>query len=268
MKKCSLNSRKSTVLNTVVAVLTITSIILVFIAYLYPLAHETRISIYLFDLFVTGTLVADFLNRLKTAEKKIHFILTHWYEFPAMIPIILYNQIDSIYLIQTTLGTIRFLVLFRLVRLYNIALMIKGSEILLLSSIGAVTIIFGGFGIYVVESGNPQANIQSINDGLWWATETITTVAYGEYYPITFLGKVISTILMFSAIGIIWTVVAMITTKLLEKKNKSNVSIMQDTKNMIKNKIDEIESLDKQDLDELINLLKMLNNNGQKNGTV
>lgn len=42
---------------------------------------------------------------------------------------------------------------------------------------------------------------------------------------------------------------------------------MQDTKDMIKNKIDEIESLDKQDLDELINLLKMLNNNGRKNAT-
>lgn len=42
---------------------------------------------------------------------------------------------------------------------------------------------------------------------------------------------------------------------------------MQDTKDMIKNKIDETESLDKQDLDELINLLKMLNNNGRKNAT-
>jgi hypothetical protein len=34
--------------------------------------------------------------------------------------------------------------------------------------------------------------------------ETITTVAYGEYYPITPLGRLISSVLMFAAIGILW----------------------------------------------------------------
>ena len=63
--------------------------------------------------------------------------------------------------------------------------MIKGSEILLFSSLAVVTIVFGSFGIYFVESPNPEASIDNLHDAFWWSIETITTVAYGEYYPIT-----------------------------------------------------------------------------------
>ena len=61
--------------------------------------------------------------------------------------------------------------------------------------------------------------------------ETITTVAYGEYYPVTFLGRIIAGVLMFAAIGILWTVVALIPAKLVERRVKpSSSGIIQDTK--------------------------------------
>ena len=45
----------------------------------------------------------------------------------------------------------------------------------------------------------------------------MTTVAYGEYYPVTFLGRIIAGVLMFAAIGILWTVVAFNIAKLVEQ---------------------------------------------------
>ncbi|MDW0267624.1 MAG: potassium channel family protein [Nitrososphaeraceae archaeon] len=82
--------------------------------------------------------------------------------------------------------------------------------------------IFGAFSIYLAESPNPDASIHNLYDAFWWAVETITTVAYGEYYPVTFLGRIIAGVLMFAAIGILWTVVALITSKFVERRVKTS----------------------------------------------
>ena len=252
--------RRKTIVNTTVAVLTVASIIIVFSEYLFPLDVEQIWAMYGFDLVVSLILATDFAFRLKSSDKRLKFIIAHWYEFPAMIPLVVYATADSTSLIHGTIGTVRYLALFRLVRLYNLAFMIKGSEIILLSGVAIVTIIFGAFGIYIAESPNPDASIHNLYDAFWWAIETITTVAYGEFYPITFLGRVISGVLMFAAIGILWTVVALITAKLVERKlKKSGTGIIRDTKDMIKDKIDIVETLDSKELEELISLIRGLN---------
>ena len=151
--------------------------------------------------------------------------------------------------------------LFRLARLYNIALMIRGSEILLLSTLAIVTVIFGTIGIYIVESPNPHANIRSLYDAFWWCIETITTVAYGEYYPVTASGRLIATVLMLAGIGILWSVVATITSKLVEIKLKKekNTTIMVEVKSTIKDKIDNVEKLSLEEMNDLIRLIRSLN---------
>jgi voltage-gated potassium channel len=255
--------QRKTVINTTVAVLTVTSIIIVFSEYLFPLSVEQIWTMYGFDLIVTLILAADFASRLKSSDTRLKFIIAHWYEFPAMIPLVLYATADSTSIVHGTIGTLRYLALFRLVRLYNLVFMIKGSEIILLSALAIVTIVFGAFGIYLAESPNPDSTIHNLYDAFWWAVETITTVAYGEYYPVTFLGRIIAGVLMFAAIGILWTVVALITAKLVERRVKpSSSGILQETKDMIKDKIDIVETLDSKGLDELIRLIRGLNHSG------
>ncbi|HYX50991.1 MAG TPA: potassium channel family protein, partial [Ktedonobacteraceae bacterium] len=51
--------------------------------------------------------------------------------------------------------------------------------------------------------GNPDANITSYSNAVWWGFVTITTVGYGDYYPVTGLGRFFALILMFSGLGII-----------------------------------------------------------------
>lgn len=257
--KISAIQRKA-VINTTVAVMTVASIIIVFSEYLFPLNDKQIWAMYIFDLIVTFILIADFVFRLKSSDNKLKFIISHWYEFPAMIPLIVYGTVDSTMFVQDTIGTARYLALFRLGRLYNLVFMIRGSEIILLSAATIVTIVFGSLGIYIAESPNPEASIHSLYDAFWWAIETITTVAYGEYYPITFTGRIIAGVLMFAAIGILWTVVALITAKLVERRVKQPSSgIIQDTKEMIKDKIDVVERLDSKELEELIRLIRGLN---------
>jgi voltage-gated potassium channel len=53
------------------------------------------------------------------------------------------------------------------------------------------------------ESRDPQANIKTGGDALWWAIVTITTVGYGDFYPITTLGRITGFFVMVAGIGII-----------------------------------------------------------------
>ena len=62
------------------------------------------------------------------------------------------------------------------------------------------TVVVGGGVIFVaVERGQDL----STWDGLWWAAETVTTVAYGDIYPTTALGRLVATVVMTAGIGFV-----------------------------------------------------------------
>jgi voltage-gated potassium channel len=66
-----------------------------------------------------------------------------------------------------------------------------------------------------VESHTPDANIQTGGDALWWALVTITTVGYGDRYPITFLGRVVGVFVMFAGVGIIGALASILASMLV-----------------------------------------------------
>ena len=71
--------------------------------------------------------------------------------------------------------------------------------------------------MYLVEHNQPGANITSIGDALWWPVVTITTVGYGDYYPVTLAGRLITIIVMFSGIGIVVTLLGVFSQKRLQR---------------------------------------------------
>jgi voltage-gated potassium channel len=62
------------------------------------------------------------------------------------------------------------------------------------------TVVVGGGVVFVAVE--PGQNL-STWDGLWWAAETVTTVAYGDIYPTTPLGRIVATVVMTTGIGFV-----------------------------------------------------------------
>ena len=65
-----------------------------------------------------------------------------------------------------------------------------------------------------IESNNPNGNIKDIGDAFWFAIVTLTTVGYGDLYPVTVLGKIISLVLISGSIGILGIIISEITNKI------------------------------------------------------
>ncbi len=95
---------------------------------------------------------------------------------------------------------------------------------------------------------------------------TITTVGYGDYTPISQLGRIIGVIVMFSGIGIAVTLVTIISQnrvqrmqERLKSKTEGKARILaNETKSAIKDKIEGIEKLTEEDFDGLLIMMKSL----------
>jgi voltage-gated potassium channel len=238
---------------------TIISLILVIFIFIYPLNARQVLTIYIFDFIVVILLVIDFCIRLRASPQKRKYIINHCYEFPAMIPLALLGFLDSIIQTSYPLLTFKLLTILRTIRLFDLIRKIRGSKIFILTILSAVTIIFGAFGEYLAESPNPHASITNLNDSFWWAIETITTVAYGEFYPVTGIGKVIASFVMFAGIGIVWALIALITSTAIAKKIKEEpVGLIDETKTAIKKRIDKVENLNEDEVEVLITMIRSL----------
>ena len=74
------------------------------------------------------------------------------------------------------------------------------------------------------ERGHPGANINSFGDAWWWAITTMTTVGYGDRYPVTTQGRFVAVALMISGIALLGTVTATLASWLSDRvRSEANV---------------------------------------------
>jgi hypothetical protein len=80
----------------------------------------------------------------------------------------------------------------------------------LVSAVTVFAVVAGGTLVWLIERNVPGSNLHHWGDSLWWAVTTLTTVGYGEHYPVTVLGRLVAVAIMISGIGIIGAVAAVV----------------------------------------------------------
>jgi voltage-gated potassium channel len=156
------------------------------------------------DLVVCGLFFIDFLVSLHRAPNRLkYFLRWGWLDLLSSIPMI------------STLRLTRAARIFRILRLIRgikatkiLAQFILNrraeSAFLAVSLVSLLLIVVASIAILQFE-GQPDSNIKNAEDAVWWAISTITTVGYGDRYPVTYEGRVVASILMICGVGLFGT---------------------------------------------------------------
>ena len=92
------------------------------------------------------------------------------------------------------------------------------EKLLALPGIALVMVFFSTMLMVEVERAAPNATIKTGGDALWWALTTVTTVGYGDMYPVTTEGRIIAALLMLIGIALFGSMSAIVTSKLILPK--------------------------------------------------
>jgi len=146
----------------------------------------------------------DFLYRFKTAPSRSDYFWRNWgwADLLASLP---FQQ-------TKILRVFRLVKVYRLLQEYgarNVARAVfkdrAGSALLMLLFIGMVVLEFGSLEMLRLEANVPGANITTASDALWYIIVTMSTVGYGDQYPITNPGRVLGTVIIVVGVGIFGT---------------------------------------------------------------
>jgi voltage-gated potassium channel len=72
---------------------------------------------------------------------------------------------------------------------------------------------------------SPEANIRTAEDAVWWATVTITTVGYGDKFPLSSEGRLIATLLMTAGVGLFGTFSGFVAAWFLESPTRQSAEL-------------------------------------------
>ncbi|HEX3725770.1 MAG TPA: ion transporter [Pirellulales bacterium] len=165
---------------------------------------------------IAALFTGEYLYRWATAANPLRypFSILALIDMAAILPFYLSLMVDlrTLRLIRT----LRVLRLFKLYR-YNAALqnVLSGfrkvkDELAVVGFVVVVVIIFSAVGLYEFEHEVQPEKFRRLSDSVWWAFVTLTTVGYGDMYPITLGGRAIAVLTMVIGIGVVGTFISLI----------------------------------------------------------
>ena len=203
MAKKQRSELKSTGYEIFIGILSILSIVNIGLLYLLrdPALNQV---IEVMNALFSGVFLIDFTYRIVTAPSRSAYFFRHfgWADLLASLPF----------------PQFKILRVFRLVRVYRLLrkvgiravgrTLIKdraGSALYVLLLMGVFVLQFGSLLVLRVEENAPGANITTASDALWYTIVTISTVGYGDQYPVTQAGRIIGSIIIVVGVGIFGT---------------------------------------------------------------
>ncbi len=239
-----------------VSALTAVSVGIIIYQLVYNPIKSTEYVIYLFDLIVTAILITDFCLRMKESKENKHiFILKHLYEIPALIPLIIFGMFESYTYLNVIFRLLRLIRLFRIIHLYSRILSFSAqtnNRLLYIVAVSGMVVSGGAIGLYLVEGNAPESKVTNLGDAFWWAIVTVTTVGYGDIYPVTAEGKIIASILMIFGIAILGILISTLGASFIESRLKPKLNVEEESKTVINEKIRKLELLNKDEYSSLI----------------
>lgn len=186
-----------------------------------PGLHESiRTALDVFEVCCILVFTIEYLARIAVADKKLSFIFSFFglIDLLAILPFYLMTGLD--------LRAVRAFRLLRLVRILKLArysaaarrfhkaFLLAREELILFVLVASIMLYLTAVGIYYFEHEAQPEAFQSVFHSLWWAVATLTTVGYGDVYPITAGGRIFTAFVLFVGLGIVAIPAGMVATAL------------------------------------------------------
>lgn len=161
------------------------------------------------EIVVVSIFTIEYLYRVYASPNRVKFVFSFYglIDLLAILPFYLATAVD--------LRTLRLMRLLRLARLLKLArynsaikrfskaIYLVKEELIIFTLASFVMIYLAAVGIYHFEHSAQPAVFRSIFDALWWAVSTLTTVGYGDIYPITTGGRVFTFLVLMLGLGLV-----------------------------------------------------------------
>lgn len=166
----------------------------------FHLGTEVEKLLSTIDNFICIVFLIDFIQRFIKADNKWHFMKWGWIDLLSSIPALDYFRVGRL---------LRIIRLLRILRAFRSAKVLIGfifknrmkGTFTSVSLIAILMVIFSSVAILQVET-TEGGNIKTAEDALWWSFVTITTVGYGDKFPVTSEGRIIAAALMIVGVGL------------------------------------------------------------------
>jgi len=173
------------------------------------LSEPTRRLLYYIEVFTVLVFTAEYLLRMYVADRKRSFLFSFFglIDLLAILPFYVSAGVD--------LRSVRAFRLFRLFRAFKVvrysqaiqrfhrALLIAKEEIVLFGLAAILLLYLSAVGIYYFENKTQPEVFSSVFHSLWWSVCTLTTVGYGDVYPVTTGGRIFTFFVLATGLGII-----------------------------------------------------------------
>lgn len=162
---------------------------------------------------IWGIFVLDYAVSLFLARPRGHWFLTHLHDLaivvlPALRPLRLLRLVTLLSILHRTAGNA-----------------LRGRVTVFVIAASVLLVFVAGLAVLDAEQNAAGSNIRSFGDAVWWAFVTITTVGYGDFFPVTFLGRLIAVGLMIAGIALIGTVTAALASWFVEAINRDRHAV-------------------------------------------
>ena len=209
-KKVKYILENSKLFNISIQVLILASIAQLSLETMENLKHKYSDILQISEFFFVIVFSLEYLLRLYIAKEKLRFVFSFYgiVDLAAILPsILLFDFFDFRFI-----RLLRFMRIFRILKLarYSKALgRVKRSfysireELAVFLILSIILIYVSASGIYYFEHEAQPEIFKSIPHSLWWSVATLTTVGYGDIYPVTVGGKIFTFFMLIVGIGII-----------------------------------------------------------------
>jgi voltage-gated potassium channel len=202
--------------NILILVLSLYVLLSLLISTVFQLSGELTILLNYIDNVICIVFLIDFSIRFINSENKLEFMKWGWIDLVASIPSVDFLRAGRL------LRLIRLLRVFRALKstklIYeHINRNKKQSALTSVTLISFLMVVFSSIAILQFEK-DINSNIKTAEDAIWWSYVTITTVGYGDKFPITTEGRIIGAILMTTGVGIFGTFTALVSSWFIDKK--------------------------------------------------